>query len=624
MTTPVPKSTSVSPKPVVSPAEDPVKLVQNKQQNPTATVKEVATPLMNKTPDVAKPAERQRKVKPFSLGKLWERFCRLFKNAMKSSDDTTLETSLAPFVTEVTPVKRFDPLDLWPKAPVKAAAESRPTAPARVTETPDKYRNELPAGLNDMAKDLARAKATARPAGVYKPKPQANITGANCYMNSSLQLIQNSRMQYDDALKELVKQDLTMRPNETLKAFEKRALHTWAPIQDGDDVNTEQLRAEIQGLEDELAQAPNDQPLEIRRIKEQIEVRKFELNAILNQDASRFNDRVLFKLSFLLLLQAKAYGSSNQVTEALKNHHKAVFMLDDPYMAFHERRQQLDSALYHNLWHETLGFASYATTFKEAATADGEVYISNHAAVERNPIIKFNLRDEKGVNARSLTEGLDRYFSDTVQNSVQKQKLETILAAKRQELASTSANAVKSNNLKAEIKNLERDYINIAGGEITRPNGTTARVAADVWKPNDNDDLAFEDWSNQRLLLDKPPQFLEIAVDRFYADRTGANQKKIQDKLAFNKDASGKAVGSFTEPVDLSKYFAPEALDENGAKYELIGVSQHQGTSLNGGHYVAYVKSGDQWFCTSDSSVYSYDVTKVPFDSCSVLSYRRV
>lgn len=596
-----------------------------KKTDPTIdATKKVAEPVIQKPSVTPKPPVRERKVKSFSIGKVWERFCRLFKNALKSSDATTFETSLAPFVTEVTPVKRFDPLDLWPKSPVTSKAPVKTNSPPVVRETPAKFRNELPGSLNDLAKALNRAKATAKPQGAYKPKPQVNITGNNCYMNSSLQLLQNSRMQYDEACKELIKQDLTIRPNETLKEFEKRVLHTWAPINDADDVDLVQLRGEIQTLEAELAEVGIG-PLETRDIKERLGVCRFKLNAIENQDIAKYNDKVLFKLSFLLLLQAKAYGSSTQVTEALKKHHQAVFMLDDPYMSFDERRHQLDSALYHNLWHETLGFASYLTTFKDAIQDNGEAYISDHAAVEKSPIIKFNIRNEKGVNAKSLLEGIDRYFTDSIQNSTEKQRLEESLAAKRKELEDTPAlNLVKCNNLKAEIKNLEMAYVNIAGGEVKRPNGTVGVVSAESWKPREDEALTFDDWTNNRLFIDPPPPFLEIALDRFYADRNGVNQKKIADKLPLDRDADGKATGDFTDPLDLSKYFAPEVIQEDGAKYELIGVSQHLGSGINGGHYVAYVKSGDQWFYTSDSTVKACKIAEVPFGNASVLSFRRI
>ena len=46
----------------------------------------------------------------------------------------------------------------------------------------------------------------------------------------------------------------------------------------------------------------------------------------------------------------------------------------------------------------------------------------------------------------------------------------------------------------------------------------------------------------------------------------------------------------------------PEKFTRNGIRYELYGVS-HQSGSLNGGHYWASVKDGDEWFTLNDSRV---------------------
>lgn len=565
------------------------------------TTNDVATVIVNKPPIT--PVLKKRKIIPFSqkLSECWKRIKSFFKQCW-DSDATSYDTPKEGFVTEPVPMKRFDPFELWPMANKPAAVENttkKSYSPPVVLDTPAKFRNELPSKLTDLAKALNSKKATANTGILSKPRPQPNITGANCYMNASLQALENCYLQYDLNCQQLIGQDLTMLPNETLKQFEKRVLHTWAPLEDSEDVDVTQLQEKVQALKTDLSQV--NAPLERRTINRKIATLEDAIFQIENQSLADYNDRVIFKWSYLLILQAKKFGSSDQVETALSRHHNASFMLNVPYMKFSERNAQLDASLYYMLWHERLGLGINQSSSREAKKADGEIFLSDYVNLDRFAPIKISLRTQ-GVSVGSVVEAIENHFSEQFQNSSTKLKLETDLTSKQKELKD-AYNPFKVLDLEKEIKKIKKEQEDLG-----------------YWKPEDN--LTFDDWTSNKLLTESPPQFLQIALDRFYADISSdqSTQKKIRDLIPFDTNSNAK----FTDPYDLSKYFAPEVLPEGGAKYELIGISQHRGSGIGGGHYVAYVKRGQEWFCANDSSISSVDVKNVPFDDCSVLSYRRL
>ena len=55
--------------------------------------------------------------------------------------------------------------------------------------------------------------------------------------------------------------------------------------------------------------------------------------------------------------------------------------------------------------------------------------------------------------------------------------------------------------------------------------------------------------------------------------------------------------------------------------YELVGVLVHQGRSCNSGHYLSYVKSGEDWFKTNDSVVTKVDVSAVLKQQAYIVLY---
>jgi len=56
--------------------------------------------------------------------------------------------------------------------------------------------------------------------------------------------------------------------------------------------------------------------------------------------------------------------------------------------------------------------------------------------------------------------------------------------------------------------------------------------------------------------------------------------------------------------------------------YDLYAVINHRG-SISGGHYTAFIRSDDKWYCCDDSRVYPARAESVVTAAAYVLFYRR-
>lgn len=104
----------------------------------------------------------------------------------------------------------------------------------------------------------------------------------------------------------------------------------------------------------------------------------------------------------------------------------------------------------------------------------------------------------------------------------------------------------------------------------------------------------FDNFGNKITIpITFPINNLDIAP---YFENTNIIEKNILSKEISLKTA-------FKSPIsDIIASYSAEV------KYDLIGVVQHSGSTLNSGHYTAYVKYNDQWY-------YCDDETTTPFNS---------
>ncbi|MEI8124734.1 MAG: hypothetical protein WCG42_03160 [Parachlamydiaceae bacterium] len=88
-------------------------------------------------------------------------------------------------------------------------------------------------------------------------------------------------------------------------------------------------------------------------------------------------------------------------------------------------------------------------------------------------------------------------------------------------------------------------------------------------------------------LSGEPKELLPIHLKRF--DTSSGRVRKIDNDVNFPKD----------DVLDMSKAYGKET---GAVKYNLKSFVYHIG-GYGSGHYIAFVKRGDQWYCCNDSSV---------------------
>ncbi|VVB02454.1 unnamed protein product [Arabis nemorensis] len=112
--------------------------------------------------------------------------------------------------------------------------------------------------------------------------------------------------------------------------------------------------------------------------------------------------------------------------------------------------------------------------------------------------------------------------------------------------------------------------------------------------------------ATKQLSLLEAPNVLVIHLKRF--DNVS---NKIEKPIAFDK-------------ILVLSSFLDEASKDHQAEYELFGVILHSGSTLESGHYCAYVKDSlDQWYCCDDMLVSLSTLQGVSLEEAYILFYSR-
>jgi hypothetical protein len=109
------------------------------------------------------------------------------------------------------------------------------------------------------------------------------------------------------------------------------------------------------------------------------------------------------------------------------------------------------------------------------------------------------------------------------------------------------------------------------------------------------------------LRLATAPSILVCHLKRFAVDRFGRPRrlhKHVRIPLRLE-------IGDYMSKVNKA----------TPPPYELVGVLVHQGRSCNSGHYLSYVKSGEDWFKANDSVVTKVDVSVVLKQQAYIVVY---
>ena len=110
------------------------------------------------------------------------------------------------------------------------------------------------------------------------------------------------------------------------------------------------------------------------------------------------------------------------------------------------------------------------------------------------------------------------------------------------------------------------------------------------------------------LRLATAPSILVFHLKRFAIDSYGGGLRRLDKHI------------TFPSRLEIGEYMSHDNTS-TPPPYELVGVLVHQGQSCASGHYLAYVKSGDEWFEANDSVVTKVDVATVMSQRAYILFY---
>jgi hypothetical protein len=144
--------------------------------------------------------------------------------------------------------------------------------------------------------------------------------------------------------------------------------------------------------------------------------------------------------------------------------------------------------------------------------------------------------------------------------------------------------------------------------------GNTQITLLDCFDSFISDEL-LSGWFNERtksyesvrksIIFWSLPNILIITLKRYLSDGINKNCAFVDFPL---------------DDLDLSKYVV--GYKANSYKYKLIGVGNHMG-GLMGGHYNAFVKTSNKWYCFDDSVVYEMNDRPIVTPSAYCLFYRK-
>lgn len=252
-----------------------------------------------------------------------------------------------------------------------------------------KLRKSAELNCQKLAKTLHRS---SRPARKYLGLPNPNN---RCYLNASIQSLE-AALYRNQNLQKLLQKNLSLLKGETLIQLESRLLKDFAPII----------------------------PLK-------------------GESAAHLTDRILFKWSFLLLLQAKKCGNCKAVAKCADNHFKTCFAISlqgDFHGDFREgENDQKDAAAYVEMWYDILQmpFIKYETV--SSADIGGKVHFKTPreesmsllqlSLYSRDGKINTELKAEELLNNHFAPEQIDEEVYETdgkevkVNNSVRSTKV---------------------------------------------------------------------------------------------------------------------------------------------------------------------------------------------------------
>jgi ubiquitin C-terminal hydrolase len=257
------------------------------------------------------------------------------------------------------------------------------------------YRQERLERLQANAQEIGSDLSSRKVPSTFEVKGQANI-GNSCYMNSVLQCLESTYGVDQEECFQLISQDLSLQKGETLEGLEDRLLNVWAKIPVISEHEKTDLSLKLLEKKGEYGEIKEKSSDGLKQCKKEI--------LFLQKSLKNREDRILFKWSYLLLLQAKLKGNSETIKKALHLHRDICFEL-----ALHDEfkkrpYEQKDAASYRLYWNDMLGMEGCQVAMQRVSHFEGKD-ISTSIKVDPESLIQIPL-----TNAGSLIDLMEKRF----------------------------------------------------------------------------------------------------------------------------------------------------------------------------------------------------------------------
>ena len=307
------------------------------------------------------------------------------------------------YQTEISKNENFDPIASGTTRPVVV----KPLTSAQINKIRADEKKSVKLEMEKLSVDLSQklsGKANSKPIG------HKNFTNT-CYMNASLQSL-NSAYRVKLPVKNLIGKPLTWDAKDSFDSMEDR-LSGWSPIlkekntlenlQNGKKIFEEKIKSEtnldsrlillnqLGRINESIKNQTENLTCTVVKAKllEELKSANDERKALINdelinleQELSLREDRILFKWSFLLYMQACRYGTEADVEKALLAHHRVCFAIarHDDFTTVPGNqtvREMHDTSSHQKLFNEMLGLGVNASNYKQYIQ-DGKVVIASH------------------------------------------------------------------------------------------------------------------------------------------------------------------------------------------------------------------------------------------------------
>lgn len=319
-----------------------------------------------------------------------------------------------------------------------------------------------------------------------------------CYFNASVQTLEAVLMSQSGSFSNLLKQDLSLQEGETLVDLEERLLKDWAPCE--------------------------------------------------QENAKDRQKAIAFKWSFLLMMQAKQYGSTDELYKAILAHRKVLFQLGTEITA-DTNGKQLDAAFYFEIFTEKLRISPMSIAHTRI-NREGDEYV---CASDPVSMLQLAVKDRERI---SLSDLIERNF------------LTSKLPKPFTPEGSREVYTHERSSLEGEAPPLLFLQLKVFGSKVKQKVEVQGETVVD------------EDPVLGRVVKHKE----KTTVLEFL----GAPTFKIKPRLRLDPE----------EVIDLSEYYGE---DPGTYLYELMATCDHSG-DLGSGHYTANVKLEDGWHLANDKS----------------------